>query len=165
MKREESRHDFAFMAGVVIGAVAGALATLAMAPRAGGETRERWKARMQEMPVDDLRARAMSMRDAASERTGQLREAASNAAPGDVVQSARARATEMIDRSPLPVTLGDAEAQADDVAETLADAADEAVAAADDAADEADTLIEESAGGVADAVADAVEDERKDEPQ
>ncbi|MEZ4572693.1 MAG: YtxH domain-containing protein [Thermomicrobiales bacterium] len=107
IKREESRHDFAFMAGVVIGAVSGALATLALAPRTGTETRDRWRERMQDMPVDDVKARAASLREVAAAKTGQLREAASSKSPGEVVQSTRSKVTELVDRSPLPVTLGD----------------------------------------------------------
>lgn len=121
IKREESRHDFAFMAGVVIGAVAGAVATLALAPRAGTETRERWRSRMEEMPIDDLRARAASLKEAAASGTEKLREAASGTTASDVVESTRAKVTDLVDRSPLPVTLGDNE-----MGETLADAASEA---------------------------------------
>lgn len=170
MKREESRHDFAFMSGVVIGAVAGALATLAMAPRAGGETRERLRARMQEMPVDDLRARASSLKEVASARTEQLREAAGHASASGVVQSARSRATEMVDRSPLPVTLGDGTASsANDIEDSLAAAADEAYESAAEAgseiADEADTVLDETTGGVADVAGEESKDETKPEPQ
>ena len=46
LQREESRHDFAFIAGVVIGAAAGALATLALAPAAGSDTREKVRERV-----------------------------------------------------------------------------------------------------------------------
>lgn len=41
IKREESRHDLAFMAGVIIGAISGALAALAFAPMSGAETRQK----------------------------------------------------------------------------------------------------------------------------
>lgn len=166
MKREESRHDFAFMAGVVIGAVAGALATLALAPRTGTETRDRWRSRMQEMPFEDLRSRASSVREIAAARSEQLREAASSASPGDLVQTTRSRVTEMVDRSPLPVTLGDKAADdAGDAADSLTAAAEEGYEAAKesagDVADEADTLIEETAGGITENAGDESEDETK----
>jgi gas vesicle protein len=169
MKREESRHDFAFMAGVVIGAVAGALATLALAPRAGTETRDRLRSRMEGMPVDDLRARARSLRDVAAEHTGQLREAASSASASDVVQSTRSRVTGLVDRSPLPVTLGEGQDhdEADEVADSLAAAADEAQSAAaqagEELATEADTVIDEATASVSDAGAEETDEERKPE--
>lgn len=149
MRREESRHDFAFMAGVIIGAVTGALATLALAPRTGPETRDRWRAQMQSIPMDDLRARAANLREVAAVQGGQLKEAASNVSTSDVVQTTRARVTDAVDRSPLPVTLGDkTEGTAESVDELVAEA-EEAVEevgdAAGDVADEADTVIEETA--------------------
>jgi len=166
IKREESRHDFAFMTGVVIGAVAGALATLALAPRTGTETRDRWRTRMQEMLVEDLRARASGLREVAAARSEQLREAASSASASDVVRSTRSRVTDMVDRSPLPVTLGDDAANDEsDAAETLMDAADDAqdtaASVASDAAEEADTVIEEAAAGATDALGNDAEDETK----
>lgn len=103
-KREETRHDFAFMAGVVIGAVAGAAATLAMAPRAGTETRERLRARMDEFQVDEYRSRAtQSIKGAAATGSERVRDLASSAAESPLVETTKARVTEMVDRSPLPV--------------------------------------------------------------
>ena len=163
IKREESRHDFAFMAGVVIGAVAGALATLALAPRAGSDTRERLRSRMQEMPVDDLRSRASHLREAAAERSEKLREAATSS---DVVQSTRSRMTDLVDRSPLPVTLGDDTGDAvDDAAETFTEQAERAAEAAADAASELaerdDQVLEETTGPVG----ENADDDARDKPQ
>ena len=43
IKREESRHDLAFLAGVIVGAISGALAALALTPMSGAQTREKLK--------------------------------------------------------------------------------------------------------------------------
>lgn len=149
IKREESRHDFAFMAGVVIGAVAGALATLALAPRGGAETRERLRSRMQEMPVDDIRARASNLRGVAAAKTERIREAAGSASASDVVQTTRSRVTDLVDRSPLPVTLGDdAGGVVDDAADTVSEGAERVKETAEDAgskvSETADQVIEET---------------------
>lgn len=166
MRREESRHDFAFMAGVVIGAITGALATLALAPRTGTETRDRWRTQMQSIPMDDLRSRAASLRDAAAVQSEQLRGAASNVSAADVVQTTRARVTDMVDRSPLPVTLGsNPEDEAAEVADAMIteteDAMEDAADTAADLADEADTVLDESASRPADIGDDDGDDEPK----
>lgn len=158
IKREESRHDFAFMAGVVIGAVAGALATLALAPRAGSDTRERLRSRMQELPVDDLRSRASHLRETAATQSEKIREAASSS---EVVQSTRSRVTDLVDRSPLPVTLGDdAEDAVDDAAGTFSEQAERAQEAAGEAASELaerdDQVLDETTGPVGDATDDDI---------
>jgi gas vesicle protein len=81
LKREESRHDFAFMAGVVIGAVAGAIATLALTPMSGAETRERLRARTGDLGAVRKRAGTVAssaqavvspMRDRVVELTSKL---------------------------------------------------------------------------------------------
>jgi gas vesicle protein len=149
IRREESRHDFAFMAGVVIGAVTGALATLALAPRTGPETRDRWRAQMQSLSTDELRTRASNLREVAMVQGNQLKEAASNVSPSDVVQTTRAKVTDVVDRSPLPVTMGDGTEETAESVDELVAEADEAVnevgEAAAELADEADTVIDETA--------------------
>lgn len=167
IKREESRHDFAFMAGVVIGAVAGALATLAFAPRAGAETRERWRARMDEMHVEQLKSRAAELREVAASKTEQLREKASAAGAGGVVESTRARVTELVDRSPLPVQLGEQpQPTPEEAADTLARVAEDAeerLRAEAEAAEGADQLLDEAAARAAAAdETDQVQEERPD---
>lgn len=160
IKREESRHDFAFMAGVVIGAVAGALATLALAPRAGSDTRDRLRSRIPETPGDELRSRASHLREAALERSEKLREAATSS---EVVQSTRSKVTDLVDRSPLPVTLGDDAGDAvDDAAETFSEQAERAEGAVADAASELaerdDQVLEETTGPVGEGSEDDTED-------
>ena len=168
MRREESRHDFAFLAGVVIGAVAGALATLALAPRAGMETRERWRSQLQEMPVDELRSRAGQLREVAVARGETLREAAGGVSPADVVQTTRARMTDIVDRSPLPITLGgDVEDVTAAAASSLEEAADDARAEASAVgsalAEETDEVIEETAGRLPEVDGEDADDESKPE--
>jgi gas vesicle protein len=48
-RSDESRHDFAFIAGAIIGAIAGALVTLALTPMSGADTREKLKSRTAEL--------------------------------------------------------------------------------------------------------------------
>ena len=153
MRREESRHDFAFLAGVVIGAIVGALATLALAPRTGSETRDRWRSQFNEMPTDEWRSRAGQIREVAIARGESIREVAGNVSPADVVQTTKSRVTDMVDWSPLPVTLGEgAEDVAADAADSLVEAADEARAEASTVgsalAEETDEVLEETAGGL-----------------
>ncbi len=144
MKREESRHDFAFMAGVVIGAIAGALGALALAPRAGVETRENWRARVDELPVEDFRARAYGLRDLATTQADQIRQAA---ASGDVIEATRVRVVDIVNRSPIPVTIGDAsDASFEETVEEIS----VEVEPADELIDEVSAGIEPSASELAD---------------
>ncbi len=160
IRREESRHDFAFMAGVVIGAVAGALATLALAPRTGMETRDRWRSRVNEMQMEEFRAKASNLREVAATRTDQLREAASSAATSDVLQNTRSRVTDLVDRSPLPVTIGDKVTdESDDIGDSLIAAAEEGQRAAESYVEEADRVLDESATRVTEAVDGDSDDE------
>jgi gas vesicle protein len=84
VQREESRHDFAFIAGVIVGAISGALATLALTPMSGTETREKVMERVGDMePV--------------KERVAGIAASAQH-----MVETGREKATEMVARSPLP---------------------------------------------------------------
>ena len=58
-RSDESRHDFAFIAGAVIGAIAGALVTLALTPMSGADTREKLRSRAGEL--GPVRERAMEV--------------------------------------------------------------------------------------------------------
>ena len=160
MRREESRHDFAFMAGVVIGAVAGALATLALAPRTGMETRDRWRSQLHEMPTDEWRSKAEQLREVAVARGGTLREAAGNVSPADVVQTTRSRVTDIVDRSPIPITLGDT---ADSLEEAADDARAEASAVGSALAEETDEVLEETASQLSEVDIEDLDDESKPE--
>jgi gas vesicle protein len=70
-RSDESRHDFAFIAGAVIGAIAGALVTLALTPMSGADTREKLRSRAGELGP---------MRERAMEAAGPVREKAMGAA-------------------------------------------------------------------------------------
>lgn len=61
LQREESRHDFAFIAGVVIGAAAGAIATLALAPAAGSDTRDKVRQSVSTLDVETVKQRANTL--------------------------------------------------------------------------------------------------------
>lgn len=84
MHREESRHDFAFIAGVIVGAISGALVTLALTPMSGTETRERVMER-----VGDL--------EPMKERAAGLASSGKH-----LVETGREKATEIVAKSPLP---------------------------------------------------------------
>jgi gas vesicle protein len=84
MHREESRHDFAFIAGVIVGAVSGALVTLALTPMSGTETREKLKER-----VGDL--------EPVKERAAGVATSAQH-----LMETSRERAADLVAKSPLP---------------------------------------------------------------
>jgi gas vesicle protein len=101
IKREESRHDFAFLAGVVIGAVAGAMATLAMSPSTGAEARDKLRARMNELDVEGMKERARNAANTGAERVKGI--AGEDSGPGQIIASTKAKVTDLVERSPLPV--------------------------------------------------------------
>ena len=94
LQREESRHDFAFIAGVIIGAVAGAVATLALTPMSGNETREMIRSRVNEMDVDEIKHKAADLKTKASEGVSNVAHQA---------QPAMGKVKDMAAKSPLPV--------------------------------------------------------------
>jgi hypothetical protein len=89
LQREESRHDFAFLAGVLVGALAGAAATLALTPLSGSETRDKLRAQTSNLNVNvgDLKQRAGDLAGAASTRVAPVKE----------------RVSELAGKSPLPL--------------------------------------------------------------
>lgn len=96
MQRDESRHDFAFIAGVVVGAIAGALATLALTPMSGPETRERLREHAGDLaPVKE---RAASVASVAQQRATSMAGSAQQ-----IVATGREKATELAAKTPLPV--------------------------------------------------------------
>lgn len=98
LRREESRHDFAFIAGVIIGAIAGAITTLALTPMSGNETREMIRSKVGDMDMDDIKDRANSVKDKATERASSVTESAK-----PMMDKAKAKATDLAEKSPLPV--------------------------------------------------------------
>lgn len=89
LQREESRHDFAFLAGVLVGALAGAGATLALTPMSGSETRDKLRAQTSNLNVNisDLKQRAGSLAGAAGTKVAPVKE----------------RVTELAGKTPLPL--------------------------------------------------------------
>ena len=96
LQREESRHDFAFIAGVIVGAVAGAVATLALTPMSGDETREMIRSRVGEM--DELKEKAATVKVKATERASSVVQSAQ-----PMVDKVKTQASDMAAKSPLPV--------------------------------------------------------------
>jgi gas vesicle protein len=85
LQREESRHDFAFMAGVIVGAIAGALATLALTPMSGAETREK------------LRDSTGNLSPVKEKMSGVASSA------GSFMASSKEKVADLAARTPLPV--------------------------------------------------------------
>lgn len=85
LRREESRHDLAFVAGVMVGAVCGALATLALTPFSGAEAREKLRERTGDLAT--VKERAAAVASTAREKVEPVRE----------------RALDLAARTPLPV--------------------------------------------------------------
>ena len=117
-RREESNHDFAFMAGVIMGAIVGVLATLALTPFSGAEARAKLRERTGDL--SSVKERAAGVASTAMERVEPMREKASEVASNakQKVEPVRDRAMEIAAKSPLPVgnsTKDDVEAAVDDV--------------------------------------------------
>lgn len=160
MRREESRHDFAFFAGVIIGAVAGAIATLALAPRADGQAREKLRERVQQVDIDQIRERARAasetVRETATSRASELRERASSGeGAGSLIGTARERATEAVNRSPLPVEVDDKSEVRESIEETVEQAEEAAREKLESAAENAEEAAESTKETLEDAADDA----------
>jgi gas vesicle protein len=81
-RSDENRHDFAFIAGAIIGAIAGALVTLALTPMSGADTREKLKSRAGELgPIKERAMEAAApVRERAMGAAAPVREKASTLA-------------------------------------------------------------------------------------
>lgn len=113
LQREESRHDFAFIAGVVIGAIAGALVTLALAPMSGDQTREAIRTKVNELPLEDLKHKADDIKEKAAERASEV---AHQAQP--VMDKVKTQVSDIAAKTPLKSD-NDAEATIEEVAELV----------------------------------------------
>lgn len=91
---DEHRHDFAFLAGVIVGAISGALATLALTPMSGAETREKLRSRAAQADLAPVRERATAVAGSAQHLVAASREKATGLA---------AKAPELAAKMPLPV--------------------------------------------------------------
>ncbi|HMM43484.1 MAG TPA: YtxH domain-containing protein [Thermomicrobiales bacterium] len=106
IKGEESRHDLAFMAGVIVGAISGALAALALTPMSGAETREKLRETTSGLaPVKEKVASSAG----AVVATGKEKAAGAATAASHAVATGKDKAAEMAAKSPLPVGQKEAE--------------------------------------------------------
>lgn len=96
MQRDEGRHDFAFIAGVIVGAITGALATLALTPLSGPETRE--KLREHAGDLAPVRERAAKVAGAAQQRVASVAGSAQH-----MVEIGRDKAAELAAKASLPI--------------------------------------------------------------
>jgi gas vesicle protein len=103
LRREESRHDFAFMTGVIVGALAGAITALALTPLSGSEAREKLRAHSGDLGV--IKERALAAASTAKEKAEPVREKAAGVASSalEKVEPVKGKAMELAAKSPLPV--------------------------------------------------------------
>jgi gas vesicle protein len=108
-RSDESRHDFAFIAGAVIGAIAGALVTLALTPMSGAETREKLKSRAEDLgPIRDraleatapVREKAMGAAAPVKEKAGSVATMAAEKGK-TLAATSKERATELAHKAPI----------------------------------------------------------------
>lgn len=146
-EREESRHDLAFMAGVIVGAISGALTALALTPMSGAETREKLRETSSNLgPVKE------KVTTTASQAVAPVKEKAAEAvsAASQAVGPMKDKAAEMAAKSPLP--MGNKQDEQDivmsedvarDEVDHAADAARDAGEAVHDAAKDAAHKVDE----------------------
>ena len=72
-RSDENRHDFAFIAGAVIGAIAGALVTLALTPMSGADTREKLAAGLESLAQSRIARWKRLLRSRSGQWKPQLR--------------------------------------------------------------------------------------------
>lgn len=190
-RRDESRHDFAFLAGVIIGAIAGAIVTLILAPGSGNETREKLRGKVQDFDVDSVRQRAMHARETVKERAGEqaerIKEMKDQApAVSDLAATAKSKANDLAERAPIgrnsDSTVDKIEDKVDDLtdksvvekaedkvddltgksdSEKMKDAATDLADEARDKAEDAADKAQDKAGDLADDAQDAADDLEK----
>jgi gas vesicle protein len=97
-RSDESRHDFAFIAGAVIGAIAGALVTLALTPMSGADTREKLRSRAGEL--GPIRERAMEAAAPVREKAGTLASTAAEKSK-TLAATGKERAADLAAKAPI----------------------------------------------------------------
>jgi len=97
-RSDENRHDFAFIAGVVIGAISGALVTLALTPMSGADTREKLRSRAEEL--GPMRERAMEAAGPVKEKAGSMVSTAAEKAQ-TLAASGKERAVGLAAKAPI----------------------------------------------------------------
>jgi gas vesicle protein len=118
------------MLGVIIGAITGVLAAMALTPFSGAEAREKARVR-----TADMRQRATDVAATAKQRAEPMREKAAVVASAakEKVEPVRERAMDLAAKSPLPINRSGPNdiAQTDDVAQALEVASAQPVTAND----------------------------------
>jgi gas vesicle protein len=108
-RSDENRHDFAFIAGAIIGAIAGALVTLALTPMSGADTREKLKSRAGELgPIKErameaaapVRERAMGAAAPVREKAGTLASTAAEKGK-TLAATGKERASDLAAKTPI----------------------------------------------------------------
>jgi gas vesicle protein len=97
-RSDESRHDFAFIAGAVIGAIAGALVTLALTPMSGADTREKLRSRAGEL--GPIRERAMEAAAPVKEKAGSIASTAAEKGK-TLAATGKERAADLAAKAPI----------------------------------------------------------------
>lgn len=97
-RSDESRHDFAFIAGVIIGAISGALVTLALTPMSGADTREKLRGRAGEL--GPIRDRALEVAAPVKEKAGSIASTATEKGK-TLAASGREKAADLAAKSPI----------------------------------------------------------------
>lgn len=97
-RSDESRHDFAFIAGAVIGAIAGALVTLALTPMSGADTREKLRSRAGEL--GPIRERAMEAAAPVREKAGSIASTAAEKGK-TLAATGKERAVDLAAKAPI----------------------------------------------------------------
>lgn len=97
-RSDENRHDFAFIAGAVIGAIAGALVTLALTPMSGAETREKLRSRAEDL--GPIKERALDAAAPVKEKAETLATTAAERGK-TLAATGKERATELAAKAPI----------------------------------------------------------------
>ncbi|HYI14650.1 MAG TPA: YtxH domain-containing protein [Thermomicrobiales bacterium] len=97
-RSDENRHDFAFIAGAIIGAIAGALVTLALTPMSGADTREKLKSRAGEL--GPLKERAMEAAAPVKDKAGSLATTAAEKGK-TLAATGKERAADLAAKAPI----------------------------------------------------------------
>jgi gas vesicle protein len=97
-RSDESRHDFAFIAGAVIGAIAGALVTLALTPMSGADTREKLKSRAGEL--GPIKEKALEAAAPVKEKAGTFATTAAERGK-TLAATGKERASELAAKAPI----------------------------------------------------------------
>jgi gas vesicle protein len=97
-RSDENRHDFAFIAGAIIGAIAGALVTLALTPMSGADTREKLKSRAGEL--GPIKERALEAAAPVKEKAGSLATTAAEKGK-TLAATGKERAADLAAKAPI----------------------------------------------------------------